>query len=97
MWYRSLVANDGGGNSNHLHTMNPILNHVSSNPAVKFSSLAIGDQFVSAAGGVIRTKIAKGKSAFPNSHSGKVFVTPENWNTKVVPLTEHQATLFRGK
>ena len=54
-----------------------------SNAVLSFT-LPIGAQFVGPQGGVICTKISAGKAAFANEHSGKVFVTPENWNRKVI-------------
>lgn len=61
---------------------------------VPFCALPIGAQFVGPQGGVICTKIAAGKAAFANDHSGKVFVTPENWNRKVIMVTGAQAALM---
>lgn len=63
---------------------------------VLFCTLPIGAQFVGPQGGVICTKIAAGKSAFANKHSGKVFVTQENWNRKVIMVTEAQAVLMNA-
>lgn len=70
--------------NNETDTMNAT--QIDNTKAIAFAALPIGAQFTSLTGGVICTKIAKGKSAFANKHNGKVFVCRENWNTKVVPL-----------
>ena len=64
--------------------------------AVLFSTLPNGAQYVGLQGGTICTKIAAGKSAFANDHSGKVFVTRENWNRKVIMITGTQAVSFKA-
>lgn len=66
------------------------------NNTVPFRDLPIGAQFVGPQGGVICTKVAAGKSAFANDHSGKVYVTPENWNRKVIMVTGVQAVLMNA-
>ena len=75
-----------------------LLEYVKANQSntVLFCALPVGAQFVSRCGGVISTKIAAGKSAFANSHSGRVYTFAQNWNERVIEVPEKLAADFRA-